>query len=260
MAYINCWRIYVHKSYTHKNVNARNWSHAHTPRSARARAFQQTYHTPIRNPVIRACGPQDYQCHSPDKSSVYYPAAHCSNFLSCRSASFSVKLTKDEKICWLISHYSFTVVAKVCSFLKCLPSALTEKQQISIMQEELPMLSAESISKMLSFITSQLSDAIPCFSARDDIILSPPVDSCYECQQLLSPYNSCQLRCYTTTGAMHGHKFTLRCTRKLFYNYTQYGNKHELGFRYYPSQRGFVEASDTTYIERNLLELQCSHA
>ena len=43
---------------------------------------------------------------------------------------------------------------------------------------------------------------------------------------------------------MHGHKFTLRCTRcKLLYNYAQYGNKHELGFRYYPFQRGFVVAS-----------------
>ena len=171
------------------------------------------------------------------------------------------KLTNDEKICWLISQYSFTVVAKVCSFLKCLPSALTEQQKISIIQEELPVLSAESIKKMLSFITSELSDAIACFSARDDVILSPPVDRCYECQQLLSPYNSCQVRCYTRTGAMHGHKFTLRCTRcKLLYNYAQYGNKHELGFRYYPFQRGFVEASDTTYMERNLLELQCSLA
>ena len=51
---------------------------------------------------------------------------------------------------------------------------------------------------------------------------------------------------------MHGRKFTLRCTRcKLLYNYAQYGNKHELGFRYYPFQRDFVEASDTTYMERS---------
>ena len=42
------------------------------------------------------------------------------------------KFINDEKICWLISQYSFTVVAKVCSFLECLPSALTEQQKIFI--------------------------------------------------------------------------------------------------------------------------------
>ena len=122
------------------------------------------------------------------------------------------KLTNDEKICWLISQYSFAVVAKVCSFIKCLPSALTENFHHSYKKNYPRYRLKVAIKKMLSFITSELSDAVACFSAREDVILSPPVDHCYECQQLLSPYNSCQVRCYTRTGAMHGRKFTLRCT------------------------------------------------
>ena len=135
---------------------------------------------------------------------------------------------------------------------KMLPSALTEQRKFPS-YKNYPCYLLKVSRK--SFITSELSDAVACFSAREDVILSPPVHRSYECQQYLSPYYSCQVRCYTRTGAMHDRKFTLRCTRKLLYNYAQYGNKHELGFRYYPFQRDFVEASGTTYMERNLLEL-----
>lgn len=171
------------------------------------------------------------------------------------------KITKDEKLCWLISQYSFTVVAKVCSCIKSLPSVLSQQQKAAIIQEELPQLSMETVKNMLSFVTSELSDAVGFFTSNEVVILAPPVDHCYECQQLLSPCNSCQVRCYTRSGAMYGHKFTLRCIQcKLLYNYAQFGNKHELGFRYYPIQRDFIEASDTSYMERNLLEFQCALA
>ena len=171
------------------------------------------------------------------------------------------KITNDQKLFWLISKYSFSVIAKMCSVIKSLPSVLTEQQKATIIQEQLPELSPETIKKILSFITFELSDVIGFFTVNEVVILAPPVDCCYECQQMLSPYNSCQVRCFTRTGAVHGYKFTLRCVRcKLLYNYDQFGNKHELGFRYYPVQRNFVEASDTAYMERSLLELQCSLA
>ena len=76
------------------------------------------------------------------------------------------KITDDEKLCWLISQYSFTVVAKVCSCIKYLPSVLTQQQKSTIIQEELPELSPEIIKKMLSFVTSELSDSIGCFTSN----------------------------------------------------------------------------------------------
>ena len=171
------------------------------------------------------------------------------------------KITSDEKLCWLFSRYSFSAVAKLCSCIKSLPSALTQQQKITIIQEELPQLCPEIITNMLSFVTVELSDAIDCFASKETVILAPPVDHCYECQQSLSPYNSCRVKCYTSDGAMHGVKFTLCCTQcKLFYINAQFGNKHELGFRYYPILRDFVEASDAAYVDRNLLEFQCSLA
>ena len=57
---------------------------------------------------------------------------------------------------------------------------------------------------------------------------------------------------------MHGVKFyALLHSVQAF---LQFGNKHKLGFRHYPIQRDFVEASDMAYIDRNLLEFQCSLA
>jgi hypothetical protein len=167
----------------------------------------------------------------------------------------------DEKLCWLISRYSFDVVAKLCASIKVLPSTLTENQKITVLQEDLPQLSQEDLKGLLSFVMNELSDTISNFAANRMIILAPPVENCYECQRRLASYNSCLVKCYTTKGAVKCRKFTLRCIEcKLLYNYAQFGNKRDLGFRYYPVQREFVEASDTTYIERNLLELQCSLA
>ena len=146
----------------------------------------------------------------------------------------------------------------MCSCIKSLSSALTQQQKITIIQEK---LYPEIITNILSFVTVELSDAISCFASKEAVILAPPVDHCYKCQQSLSPYNSCRVKCYTSDGAMYGVKFTLHCTQcKPFYNYAQFGNKHKLGFRYYSIQRDFVEASDTVYIDRNLLEFQCSLA
>lgn len=172
------------------------------------------------------------------------------------------KMTTDQKLCWLISRYSFSTIAKLFSCLRSLPPVLTQQYKIAIIQEELPQLSPEVIKDMLNFMTAELSDTISHFVMTNRVvILAPPVDHCYECHQSLSHYNSCQVKCYTSKGVMPGRKFTLRCMKcKLFYNYAQFGNKHDLGFRYYPIQQDFVEASDTSYMERGLLEFQCSLA
>ena len=177
------------------------------------------------------------------------------------SSSKQQKLTSDEKLCWLISRFSFKTVSTMCSMLRALPSTLTKHQKITIMQEQV-QLCQTSIEDMLSFL-DVMPEVVKAFSESQCglVVLAPPVGHCLECRQRLTAYNKCQVKCYLSNGAMYGQKCTLRCTHcKLYYNYSQYGNKHERGFRYYPSPQSFIEASDTTFIRRDLLELQCSLA
>ena len=61
----------------------------------------------------------------------------------------------DEKICWLISQYSFTVIAKMCRLKVSTFSSDTTTEKTT--QEQLLELSPETIKKVLSFITSMKS-------------------------------------------------------------------------------------------------------
>ena len=70
-----------------------------------------------------------------------------------------------------------------------------------------------------------------------------------------------QLKYYSEGGVSYADKVTLRCVDcKLFYNLTQYGNKSDLGFRYYPEVGRIVEATDSVCATRSLGEFQCSLA
>lgn len=98
-------------------------------------------------------------------------------------------------------------------------------------------------------------------SLNCDLILGPPTSSCYECGSDLVQYHRCSVKCYNTQGFQPAQKITLRCKEcKLLYNCNQFGNKRELGFRFYPEARDYVEAKDTVFIHRQLLELQCNLA
>ena len=119
-------------------------------------------------------------------------------------------------------------------------------------------LSQGELRDMTNFITQEMPSLLNIFVARTLPSLAPPLHHCYDCEQPLVSYNSCQVKCYTTNGVSTGRKFTLRCLRcNLYYNYAQFGNKRLNGFRFYPMQQSFVEASDTVYIHRELLEFQC---
>ena len=73
--------------------------------------------------------------------------------------------------------------------------------------------------------------------------------------------NVVQVKCYSLKGCHRAIKFTLRCKRcTITYNYAQYGNKSGLGYRFYPREREYVEATDVVYYSRKLLEWQCSLA
>lgn len=75
------------------------------------------------------------------------------------------------------------------------------------------------------------------------------------------PCYRCGVKVYTTEGVKKAQKVTLQCMEcHLYYNYTHYGNKQDLGFRVYEEQRPAVEVSDALYFERQLLEYQCSSA
>ena len=92
-------------------------------------------------------------------------------------------------------------------------------------------------------------------------MLAPPVRECFECGSSLSAYHTCEAELYTLCGVKVVSKVTLRCQHcRLLYNYSQFGNKSDVGFRYYPQIQPVVEVTDTTFVERRLLELQCNLA
>ena len=41
------------------------------------------------------------------------------------------------------------------------------------------------------------------------------------------------------------------------YNYAQFGNKRRVGFQFYLVRQEYIEASDTVFIHRQMLEMQC---
>lgn len=93
------------------------------------------------------------------------------------------------------------------------------------------------------------------------LVLSPPTNCCYDCGNNLVSNHSSRVKVYSLKGFKIATKFTLRCKPcNIYYNYATFGNKHELGFRYYPIMRNYIEASDCVYFERKVLDLQCSLA
>ena len=44
---------------------------------------------------------------------------------------------------------------------------------------------------------------------------------------------------------------------RISYNYCQFGSKKSMGFRFYPMQREYIEATDTSYFEQSHTEFQC---
>ena len=125
---------------------------------------------------------------------------------------------------------------------------------------------AESETKeLLSFIKSSCPSLFEKFSSHNDapVVLAPPVSACVQCGNQLVSNHTCKIKYYTEEGAIAYliDKVTLRCMKcKLIYNVTQYGNKSEVGFRFYQMTGDIVEATDTVYAKRSLLEFQCALA
>ena len=95
-------------------------------------------------------------------------------------------------------------------------------------------------------------------TATSTRVLGPPLTCCLNCNQNLVHNHVTDIKIYSFDGVDRGKKVTLRCKDcKLLYNYSQFGNKHDQGFRFYSEPQPYIEVSDTVYFDRGLHELQC---
>ena len=176
------------------------------------------------------------------------------------------ELSCDQKISWLIQKYGWCCVSSIGSVLNSLPCALTETQKSSFLLSEyrnrLPdsSLDDQCVITIATFLQEECLDFVACLP-RTELILSPPLSECPSCDRRLVSYHQCSVKVYTFSGVTILPKVTLRCKHcKLLFGYSQFGNKEQLGFRYYTQSRPYVEVSDTVFVERMVVELQCSLA
>ena len=170
-------------------------------------------------------------------------------------------LNEAEKICWVFGNYAASTVAALYCALRSIDGATTESQRGQILGQ-ISGLSPSDATALGRFIERECVSLVGLFASQSNVqVLAPPVNTCYECEEMLVANHKCKVKYYTNAGVTVIEKFTLRCTTcSLFYNYAQYGNKRVRGFRHYPAERPAVEASDTTYFDRRLLEFQCNLA
>jgi len=175
---------------------------------------------------------------------------------------YTISLSEEISLLWLLAKYGPERIMNICHYLKKLPSTLTKLQSVRYIGGHMKI--TESEAKMLvGFIQSSCPSLLSASQGEPSApaVLAPPVSTCLRCCNQLVSYHTCKARYYTEEGAYLVDKVTLRCMEcKLFYNITQYGNKSELGFRFYPTTGDTVEATDTVYARRSLLEFQCALA
>lgn len=119
------------------------------------------------------------------------------------------------------------------------------------------------VKELVSFIQSSCPSLLEKLTMQNNnpVVLAPPTSTCFQCGKKLVSNHTCKVKYYTEEGASLVDKVTLRCIEcKLYYNVTQFGNKSSLGFRFYPMTGDIVEATDTVYAKRSLLEFQCALA
>jgi len=185
-----------------------------------------------------------------------------SNLIDILGQSSNSSPSEEHCILWLVSSFGLHVVFRLISCWNVLPKALTELQTLRYISGycNLPL---EEVKTLLSFVQASCPSLFDTLKLPGDLpkVVAPPVLECLECGQQLVSNHSCKVRCYSERGVSLVDKVTLRCMNcKLFYNLTQYGNKRDTGFRFYPSPGDLVEATDSACAKRSLLELQCSLA
>ena len=158
-------------------------------------------------------------------------------------------------------RYGAQSIYKMCQVLRSIPASVTPFQK----REYFRLYTGFEHDVALLMATIEQSSLLDAFGDQPSCslpnILAPPTSQCQKCLKSLVKNHSCTVLIYTLTGVRHAEKVTMRCMRcNIYYNYDKWGNKNDIGFSFYPSQRKFVEVNDATYFDRQLLEFQCSLA
>lgn len=165
------------------------------------------------------------------------------------------ELDMSEKAILAVARHGLSAVVKGTKLMRCMPPTLG-KQRSTIIASDCN-ISIDEVSSLVNL----LQDDCWCDGFCDTdttVVLTPPTVQCFDCERTLVTNHVTKVRCYTCTGASFATKITLRCKRcSISYNYSQFGKKSENGFRYYPIMQEYVEASDTVFVHRQLLEMQC---
>lgn len=174
----------------------------------------------------------------------------------------SNSLSEECSLLWLISLYGLPLIFRVLSCFNALPKALTENQMLHYLSRYCGC-PVEETKALLSFVQTSCPSLLEMLRPQDDlpVVLAPPVGECIVCGRRLVSNHCTKVKYYAEGGVSYADKVTLRCVDcKLFYNLTQYGNKSDLGFRFYPEVGRVVEATDSVCATRSLGEFQCSLA
>ena len=176
-------------------------------------------------------------------------------------STMSNVLSEEYSLVWLMSLYGLRLVFMVVSCFNALPKALTENQMLHYVSRycDHPV---KEVKALLSFVQASCPSLLEMLRPDDlPVVLAPPVGACINCGRRLVSNHCTKVKYYSEGGVSYADKVTLCCVDcKLFYNLTQYGNKSDLGFRYYPEVGRIVEATDSVCATRSLGEFQCSLA
>ncbi len=167
-------------------------------------------------------------------------------------------LPLDNILGWLYVKYGHKTIDSLRNFTSTSDIIFSPTQWLrsTYGSTTVPELTQEEVEKIYCLVQPP-----PGGDTTPLLVLGPPLSSCYDCGNNLVANHSTTVKVYNLTGFSKATKVTLCCKScKLSYNYANFGNKRELGFRLYPNRRKYVEASDTVYFERSVLNLQCSLA
>ena len=84
-------------------------------------------------------------------------------------------------------------------------------------------------------------------------VLKPPCTTCLDCGGALCYYNTpSKVTVFTLDDIKPGLKITLKCNQcNISYGYARYGDSKK-GYKFYGQQRQYIEASNVTYMQRQL--------
>ena len=155
-------------------------------------------------------------------------------FLLLESSAAIPNIPEDHCIAWLVLKYGAQAVFSAASLHSTVPSTLTKHRRLLVIEKLCGgVVSSEVATNILSVAEQDCPSLLDtCRPHQASVnVLTPPVGDCLECGQSLVAYHSCHGRLYTVEGVKEVEKETMRCMEcKLFYNYSQYGNKREVSY------------------------------